>query len=119
MEANLGLLHHYQQLLVTSRAMLNLAKEGRWDELIEHEVKYVNAVEKIAQSQDTGEVAPQLQAQIRPLLKQILDNEVVLKTLLNERMDELRTLVRQTSQQHNLHSTYGRLSGNILFPNEI
>ncbi len=119
MEANLGLLHHYQQLLVASRTMLNLAKEGRWDELIEHEVKYINTVEKLAQFQDTGDIAPQLQAQIRPLLKQILDNEVVLKELLSQRMDELRTLVGQTSRQYNLHSTYGRLSGNILFPNEI
>ncbi|WP_200550596.1 flagella biosynthesis regulatory protein FliT [Kosakonia sp. LAM2021] len=119
MEANFGLLHHYQQLLVTSRTMLNLAKEGRWDELIEHELKYITAVEKLTQFQDISEVAPEMQAQIRPLLQQILENEVSLKELLSQRMDELRTLVGQTSRQHNLHSTYGRLSGNILFPNEI
>ena len=119
MEANFGLLHHYQQLLVTSRTMLNLATEGRWDELIEHELGYITAVEKLTQFQDASEIAPQLQAQIRPVLKQIIDNEVVLKERLNQRMDELRTLVGQTSRQHNLHSTYGRLSGNILFPNEI
>ncbi|AMO48366.1 flagellar protein FliT [Kosakonia oryzendophytica] len=119
MEANFGLLHHYQQLLVVSRTMLSLAKEGRWDELIEHEIGYVKAVEQLTQFQDASEIAPQMQAQIRPLLQQILDNEVVLKLLLNQRMDELRTLVGQTSRQHNLHSTYGRLSGNILFPNEI
>ncbi|WLI77528.1 flagella biosynthesis regulatory protein FliT [Kosakonia sp. H02] len=119
MEANFGLLHHYQQLLVTSRTMLSLAKEGRWDELIEHELGYVTSVESLTQFQDSTDAAPHMQAQIRPLLKQILDNEVILKQLLNQRMDELRTLVGQTSRQHNLHSTYGRLSGNILFPNEI
>lgn len=119
MEANFGLLHHYQQLLVTSRTMLSLAREGRWDELIEHELGYVTSVEKLAQFQDSSETAPQMQAQLRPLLKQILDNEILLKELLSQRMDELRTLVGQTSRQHNLHSTYGRLSGNILFPNEI
>ncbi|MGY5956553.1 flagella biosynthesis regulatory protein FliT [Kosakonia sp. BK9b] len=119
MDANLGLLHHYQQLLVVSRTMLILAKEGRWDELIEHEVGYIKAVEKLTKFQNASEIAPQLQAQIRPVLQQVLDNEVILKELLSQRMDELRTLVGQTSRQHNLHSTYGRLSGNILFPNEI
>ena len=34
MEANLGLLQHYQHLLTTSASMLALSKSGRWDELI-------------------------------------------------------------------------------------
>lgn len=119
MEANLGLLHHYQQLLITSCTMLNLARDGRWDELIEHELGYITAVEKLTQFQDSGDVAPAVQAQVRPLLKQILDNEIELKSLLHRRMEELRTLVGQTSRQHNLNSTYGRLSGNILYPSEL
>lgn len=119
MEAHVGLLHHYQQLLIASCSMLTLAREGRWDDLIEHELNYIAAVEKLTQFQDTGEVAPAVQAQVRPLLRQILDNEVELKTLLHQRMEELRTLVGQTSRQHNLNSAYGRLSGNILFPSEL
>ncbi|WP_238085067.1 MULTISPECIES: flagella biosynthesis regulatory protein FliT [Pseudescherichia] len=119
MDADFGLLQHYQQLLLTSNMMLNLAKEGRWDELIQHELSYITAVEKLTQLQDTADTAPAIQGRLRPLLKQILDNEVELKTLLHQRMDELRTLVGQTSRQQNLNSTYGRLSGNILFPSEL
>lgn len=119
MDADFGLLHHYQQLLLTSNMMLNLAKEGRWDELIQHELSYISAVEKLTQLQDTADTATTIQGLLRPLLKQILDNEVELKTLLHMRMEELRTLVGQTSRQHNLNSTYGRLSGNILFPSEL
>ncbi|MGL5599372.1 MAG: flagella biosynthesis regulatory protein FliT [Silvania sp.] len=119
MEANLGLLQHYQQLLTTSAAMLALTKSGRWDELITYEVKYLTAVEKLTQFQDASDVASPVQAQIRPILRQILDNEIELKALLQQRMDELRTLVGQTSRQHNLNATYGRLSGNILFPTDI
>nr|WP_318381223.1 flagella biosynthesis regulatory protein FliT [uncultured Enterobacter sp.] len=119
MEANIGLLHHYQQLLITSCTMLNLAKDGRWDDLIQHELGYITAVEKLTQFQDSSDIAPAVQAQVRPLLKQILDNELELKTLLHQRMEELRTLVGQTSRQHNLNSTYGRLSGNILYPSEL
>jgi len=119
MEADFGLLHHYQQLLLTSNMMLSLAKEGRWDELIQHELSYISAVEKLTQLQNMADAAPTIQGLLRPLLKQILDNEVELKTLLHQRMEELRTLVGQTSRQHNLNSTYGRLSGNILFPSEL
>lgn len=119
MEANVGLLHHYQQLLITSCTMLNLARDSRWDDLIQHELEYVTAVEKLTQFQDASEIAPHIQGQIRPILKQILDNEVELKTLLHQRMEELRTLVGQTSRQHNINSAYGRLSGNILFPSEL
>lgn len=119
MEADFGLLHHYQQLLLTSNMMLSLAKEGRWDELIQHELSYISAVEKLTQLQNTADTAPTIQGLLRPLLKQILDNEVELKTLLHQRMEELRTLVGQSSRQHNLNSTYGRLSGNILFPSEL
>ena len=111
MEANLGLLQHYQQLLTTSASML--------DELITFEVKYLTAVEKLTQFQDANEIAPYIQAQIRPMLRQILDNEIELKALLQQRMDELKTLVGHTSRQHNLNATYGRLSGNILFPADI
>ncbi|WP_311775534.1 flagellar protein FliT [Enterobacter sp. RIT637] len=49
----------------------------------------------------------------------MLSNEVELKALLHQRMEELKALVGQTSRQHNLNATYGRLSGNILLPNDL
>jgi flagellar protein FliT len=119
MEVNLGLLQHYQQLLKTSTTMLALTRAGRWDELIAYEVDYLTAVEKLTQFQDASEIPSHVQAQVRPILKQILDNEVELKTLLQQRMEELKALVGQTSRQHNLNATYGRLSGNVLFPTDL
>lgn len=119
MEVHLGLLQHYQQLLKTSTTMLVLTRAGRWDELIDYEVEYLTSVEKLTMFQDASEIPPHIQTQIRPILKQILDNEVELKTMLQQRMDELKALVGQTSRQHNLNSTYGRLSGNVLFPTDL
>ncbi|HDT2074729.1 flagella biosynthesis regulatory protein FliT [Enterobacter cloacae] len=119
MDVHLGLLQHYQQLLTTSNTMLVLTQAGRWDELIAYEVDYLTSVEKLTMFQDASEIPPHIQAQIRPILKQILDNEIELKTLLHQRMEELKALVGQTSRQHNLNSTYGRLSGNVLFPSDL
>lgn len=119
MDANIELLQCYKRLLTASQQMLKLAHEGLWEDLIEREVEYVGTVEKIASFQDACNQIPIIQAQISPLLKQILANEVELKMILQLRMEELRTLVGQTSRQQNLNTTYGRLAGNILYPNEI
>ncbi|MNO09634.1 Flagellar protein FliT [compost metagenome] len=53
------------------------------------------------------------------ILKNVLQNEVTLKVLLQERMEELSGLLAQTGKQKNVNITYGKLSGNVLFPGEI
>lgn len=119
MTTHVDLLIGYQQLLALSNHMLEQAQSSEWDELIAHEQKYVRLVESVARDQDTKALPAQLQFQIRPLLKQVLDNETVLRNLLATRMEELRTLVQTTTQQQKLTSTYGRLSNNVLYPNNL
>jgi flagellar protein FliT len=46
----------------------------------------------------------------------VLKNESELKELLAMRMEELRILIDQTGKQQSITSTYGKLSGNILYP---
>lgn len=55
----------------------------------------------------------------RALLEMILANENELKTLLAARMEELRNLIGQTGKQQSITSTYGKLSGNILYPENL
>jgi flagellar protein FliT len=50
------------------------------------------------------------------LLENVLKNESELKELLAMRMEELRILIDQTGKQQSITSTYGKLSGNILYP---
>ncbi|MFL6897193.1 flagellar protein FliT [Enterobacter roggenkampii] len=57
--------------------------------------------------------------QARALLEMILENENALKALLKVRMDELRNLIDQTGKQQSITSTYGKLSGNILYPESL
>lgn len=111
-------LQNWHALLALSHTLLSLAHEGKWDELVEHEVTYVKMVERIA-----GQPLPAnntlFQDKARILLAQILDNEARLKTLLQERMSELQVLINQTGKQKSVTTAYGSLSGNILFPNEF
>jgi flagellar protein FliT len=83
----------YQQLLEQSQLMLRLARQGLWDDLITCETDYVNAVHSLAQSHSGKCPFAQLQEQLRPTLRVILDNESQVKTLLQARMDELAKLV--------------------------
>jgi flagellar protein FliT len=106
----------YQQLLEKSQTMLRLASQGLWDDLITCETDYVNAVHLLARLTQESEPSVQLQDQLRPTLRLILDNEREVKALLQSRMNELAKLVGQTSIQKTVLSTYGNQGGHILAP---
>lgn len=108
----------YQQLLNQTQVMLQLAAKGHWDDLIACEMEYVNAVHKLAQlTQATPPTDPQ-QEQLRPLLRQILDNEQQIRQRLQTRMDELAKLVGQSSIQKSVLTTYGNQGGTVLVPQD-
>jgi len=108
-------LNNWHALHALSIAMLNLAHTGQWDELVEKEMEYVKLVESIGQNAISACPPAQIE-QARFLLEKALQNETELKALLTARMDELRKLITQTGKQQSITSTYGRLSGNILYP---
>ncbi|WP_034948280.1 flagella biosynthesis regulatory protein FliT [Erwinia oleae] len=116
MNGNVEMLVNYQQLLNMSKSMLSLAIEGKWNDLIDCEVDYLQTVEKVTHNELPASLPQGLQSQIRLAVKEILANESQLKTLLTGRMDELRALVTSSSHQRNISTTYGRISGNVLFP---
>lgn len=111
------LLAVYQQLLELSQGMLRLASEGSWDELIKKETEYVRAVQRLAQASETASLSGQTLAQLRPVLRHILDNENEVKRLLQARMVELSSLVGQSSRQKSVMSAYGK-SGTVLVPRD-
>ena len=108
----------YQKLVEKSNLMLRLATEGLWDELIASEMEYVNAVQKIAQLTRETQPTDPLQEQLRPLLRQVLDNENNVKRLLQVRMDELAKLVGQSSIQKTVMTAYGNQGGQVLVPQD-
>ncbi|CAM7671341.1 flagella biosynthesis regulatory protein FliT [Lelliottia nimipressuralis] len=111
-------LKKWHALFALSNTMLSLAQSGKWDELIEQEVAYVTLVEQISVTPFPPD-SKHIQDQAMAILKNVLQNEVTLKVLLQERMEELSGLLAQTGKQKNVNITYGKLSGNVLFPGEI
>ncbi|EMG9278387.1 TPA: flagella biosynthesis regulatory protein FliT [Enterobacter cloacae] len=111
-------LDNWQALYNLSLTMLKHARSGLWDDLITLEISYVQLVENISKN-PISEAHPSQIEQARFLLEKVLQNETELKMLLATRMDELRSLIDQTGKQQSITSTYGKLSGNILYPESL
>lgn len=108
----------WQALHDLNLSMLKLAKAGQWDDLITQEITYVQLIENISLNPIASAPRPHIE-QARFLLENVLKNESQLKELLAIRMDELRHLIDQTGKQQSITSTYGKLSGNILYPESV
>ncbi|MEB4675961.1 flagella biosynthesis regulatory protein FliT [Enterobacteriaceae bacterium G50] len=106
----------WQQLVEKSKTLLHLATEGLWDELIASEMEYVRAVHQVADLTQQNPPSSAIQEQLRPLLRTVLDNEAEVKRRLQLRMDELATLVGQSSMQKSVLTTYGKQGGHVLVP---
>lgn len=110
MDSHQHLLAEYQQILQLSERMLLLAERGQWDELVELELVYLNAVESSTKASLSADLSLALQEALHQRLRQILENETELKRLLQLRLNELRELVERSSRQQALNNTYGQFS---------
>ncbi|KMW74942.1 flagellar assembly protein FliT [Photorhabdus luminescens subsp. luminescens] len=108
MDNEMDLLSAYQRILSLSEQMLSLAKNEKWDELVDMEITYLKAVEVISHSSISSTVSLSLQQKMTNILQIILDNENEIKKLLQQRLDELSKLIKQASQQQLLNDSYGQ-----------
>src|SRR5476649_1789149 len=109
MDRHQYLVNEYRLILTLSEHMLVLAKEEKWDELVELEVSYIKAVEATTTLPLTEEISPIVQNLIRQSLRQILDNETQIKTLLQARMNKLAELIGQSVKQQEVKRPMGVL----------
>lgn len=116
MSPNLELIRRWQHVALMSQSLLAQAQRGEWEALRVKELTYLQAVESV-QALPATRVSLPVQAMLETCLKQILANEQQLKALLQQRLDELRSLIGQSLRQQSLNHTYGRLSGILLVPN--
>ncbi|HDS4950228.1 flagella biosynthesis regulatory protein FliT [Klebsiella aerogenes] len=119
MERQQQLLAAYQQIHTLSSQMIALARAGQWEALVEMQFAYVTAVEKTAEF--TGKAGPSLalQEMLNAKLQQIIDNEGLLKGLLQQRMEQLKTLIDQSTRQNAVNTAYGQFDDRSLLLGEL
>lgn len=84
--------------------------------LLEQEVSYLQSIEVVMEDEAPPGITRGIQNIVAGYIKQTLDNEQLLKALLQQRLDELSGLIGQSTRQKTLNNAYGRLSGMLLVP---
>lgn len=118
MERHQHLLSDYQQILTLSEQMLMLATGGHWDALVDLEITYLKTVESTANITISSCSSFVLQELLREKLKTILNNEIEIKRLLQQRLDALSELVGQSTKQRAVNNTYGQFPDHALLLGE-
>ncbi|OKP02435.1 flagella biosynthesis regulatory protein FliT [Xenorhabdus eapokensis] len=108
MKNDMDLLSAYQQILSLSEQMIDLARNEKWDELVDMEITYLKAVEVVTLLSGNSDAPIPLQQQLTKILQTVLDNEKETKRLLQRRLNELSDLIKQESCKQLLHDTYGQ-----------
>ncbi|PHM28023.1 flagella biosynthesis regulatory protein FliT [Xenorhabdus budapestensis] len=108
MKNDLDLLSAYQQILNLSEQMLDLARNEKWDALVDMEITYLKAVEVVTLLSKDSDAPISLQQKLTKILQTVLDNEKETRRLLQKRLDELSDLIKQESCKQLLHDTYGQ-----------
>lgn len=119
MERQQQLLAAFQQIHTLSSQMIALARAGQWEALVEMQFAYVTAVEKTAEFTGKAGLSLALQEMLNAKLKQIIDNEGVLKGLLQQRMEQLKTLIDQSTRQNAVNNAYGQFDDRSLLLGEL
>ncbi|KMJ44318.1 flagella biosynthesis regulatory protein FliT [Xenorhabdus khoisanae] len=112
MKNDTDLLSAYQRILSLSEQMFDLAKNEKWDELIDMEITYLKAVEVVTLISENSHAPISLQQQLTKILQTVLDNEKETKRLLQKRLNQLSDLIKQESCKQLLHDTYGQFPVN-------
>lgn len=117
MTSSVEFINRWQHIAQLSQSLLELAQRGEWDHLLEQEVTYLQSLEAVVEAQTPPDITRSIQDIVAGYIKQTMENEVRLKILLQQRLDELSDLIGKSSRQQSINNTYGRLSGMLLVPN--
>ena len=109
-------INRWQRIALLSQSLLEFAQRGEWDLLLEQEVSYLQSIEVVMEEKTPPGITRSVQDLVAGYIKQTLDNEQLLKALLQQRLDELSGLIGQSTRQKTLNNAYGRLSGMLLVP---
>ena len=75
-------INRWQRIALLSHSLLELAQRGEWDLLLEQEVTYLQSIEVVMEEQTPPGITRSIQDLVAGYIKQTLDNEQLLKTLL-------------------------------------
>nr|5KP0_A Chain A, Flagellar protein FliT,Flagellum-specific ATP synthase [Salmonella enterica subsp. enterica serovar Typhimurium str. LT2] len=113
MTSTVEFINRWQRIALLSQSLLELAQRGEWDLLLQQEVSYLQSIETVMEKQTPPGITRSIQDMVAGYIKQTLDNEQLLKGLLQQRLDELSSLIGQVLFQGPSAGLVPRGSGGI------
>lgn len=101
----------HERLLEQSRHMLELARLGQWDALVEEESRYIIAVEELMLREPPAGLPEVVQHRRAALLEQVLEHSAEIQRHLLARRDELSQLIADSRRKQDLDRAYGSTLG--------
>lgn len=107
------LISHWKKVALMSQLLLVLAQKAEWEQLLDQEENYLRSVESVLDP-SLVIINPATQNIIEKYLKETLSNEMQLKILLQQRLENLGKLIGQSVRQRSINTTYSNASGIVL-----
>ncbi|WP_242597415.1 flagellar protein FliT [Billgrantia antri] len=94
--------------------MLELARAGEWDALIERQSGYLQLVDRIQQLDKETVLDRESQQSKAELLEAILADDLAIREHLMARRSELGQLMDTSRRQRDLHRSYGKQAASLV-----
>ncbi|MEQ4538739.1 flagellar protein FliT [Billgrantia desiderata] len=109
-----AVLDGYSQLRRQVALMLELARAGEWDALIERQSGYLQLADRLRQLDKEAELN-QAEVQLKAdLLEAILADDLAIREQLLARRSELGQLMGASRRQRDLHRSYGKQAVSVV-----
>ncbi|MCC5883215.1 MAG: flagellar protein FliT [Halomonas sp.] len=109
-----AVLDGYAQLRQQVAIMLELAKAGEWDALIERQSDYLQLADRLRQLDKDAELDDEGMQRKAELLEAILADDLAIREHLLARRSELGQLMGNSRRQRELHRSYGKQAAAIV-----
>ncbi|MDX5376344.1 MAG: flagellar protein FliT [Halomonas sp.] len=114
MSTTRAVLDGYTRLRRQVAVMLELARAGEWDALIERQSGYLQLVDRIQQLDKETVLDHESQQSKAELLEAILADDLAIREHLMARRSELGQLMDTSRRQRDLHRSYGKQAASLV-----
>lgn len=102
------LLNGYVELRQQVAIMLELARTGEWEALIERQPGYLQLVDRLRRLDAGADLDHDTAERKAELLETILADDLAIRERLMERRSELSQMMGSSRRQRDLHRSYGK-----------
>lgn len=114
MSPTCAVLDGYVRLRQQVAVMLELARSGEWDALIERQSDYLQLADRLRQLDKEAVLDPQGLQRKAELLEAILADDLAIREQLMARRSELGHLMDTSRRQRDLHRSYGKQAASVV-----